>query len=64
MRIHPLLLAALAAFLSLGASAQTLSNYQWVVASQSPMSWFKFDNGRNRQRSIRIPMRLPVTRQP
>ena len=39
------LLATLAGFLSLGASAQTLSNYQWIVASQSPMSWFKFDNG-------------------
>ncbi len=22
-----------------------MSNYQWIVASQSPMSWFKFDNG-------------------
>jgi hypothetical protein len=40
-----LLLAALAGLWTLGASAQTLSNYQWVIQSQNPMSWFKFDNG-------------------
>jgi len=45
LKTRLLLLATLAGFLSLGASAQTLSNYQWIVASQSPMSWFKFDNG-------------------
>ena len=44
MKAHLLLLPTLAGFLSLSASAQTLSNYQWIVQSQSPMSWFKFDN--------------------
>jgi hypothetical protein len=42
---HLLLLPALAGFLRPAASAQTLSAYQSVIQSQSPMSWFKFDNG-------------------
>jgi hypothetical protein len=52
MKTHPLLLTTLAGFLSLGASAQTLSNYQWTVMSQSPMSYFTFDTGLYNQYTI------------
>ena len=52
LRIRPLILATFAGLLSLGASAQTLSNYQWTVMSQSPMSYFTFDTGLYNQYTI------------